>query len=169
MIETQDEEITPFDESSVFLPPINSLKYEYTLVLDLDETLVHYMEEGDEAYVQVRPYAELFINELSKFFEVVIFTAATEEYADIVLNELDKYNSISYKLYRNHTIPKNNVYIKDLNKLGRDLKKTIIIDNVFENFNLHKDNGLHISDFLGDEKDSELLELLEDLKSINLF
>jgi TFIIF-interacting CTD phosphatase-like protein len=58
----------------------------------------------------------------------------------------------------------NNHFIKDLSKIGRNLKKTIIIDNVKENFLLQPNNGLHISNFLGDEKDSELLNLANDLR-----
>jgi Dullard-like phosphatase family protein len=154
-----------------FLPPIDTKKYKYTLVLDLDETLVHYIEDETEAYVQVRPYAEHFLKELCEFYEIVIFTAATEEYADIVLNELDKEKSISHKLYRRHTNYQGETFIKDLTKLGRDIKKTFIIDNIRENFMLHPNNGLHISSFTGDEDDSELLDLIEDLKGkkINLY
>ena len=51
----------------------------YTLVLDLDETLVHYVEEEDNAYILIRPGAEKFIEELSKYYELVIFTAATQD------------------------------------------------------------------------------------------
>ena len=47
-----------------------------------------------------------------------------------MLAELDKYNNISYKLFRQHTSLQNNVFIKDLNKLGRCLTKMIIVDNV---------------------------------------
>lgn len=147
-----------------FLPQMDIKKYKYTLVLDLDETLVHYIEDETEAYVQVRPYAEHFLKELCEFYEIVIFTAATEEYADIVLNELDKEKSISHKLYRRHTNYQGENFIKDLTKLGRDLKKTFIIDNIKENFMMHPNNGLHISSFTGDEEDTELLDLIEDLK-----
>ena len=71
-----------------FLPPLDTKKYTYSLILDLDETLVHYIEEENRAYVQVRPYADYFLNEMAKYFELIIFTAAAEDYADIVLNEL---------------------------------------------------------------------------------
>ena len=43
-----------------FLPPLDTKKYKYSLILDLDETLVHYIEEENRAYVQVRPYADFF-------------------------------------------------------------------------------------------------------------
>ena len=149
-----------------FLPPIDSKKYEYTLVVDLDETLVHYIEEENRAYVQVRPYADYFLTEMSKNFEIVIFTAAAEDYADIVLNELDKNNEITYKLYRKHTEQLNGIFIKDLSKLGRDLSKVCIIDNNKDNFSLQPENGLHICSFLGDQNDDELYLLCEDLQKI---
>ena len=149
-----------------FLPPLNTKKYTYTLVMDLDETLVHYIEEENRAYVQVRPYADYFLSEMGKYFEIVIFTAAAEDYADIVLNELDKNNAINYKLYRKHTEQINGVFIKDLSKLGRDIEKVIIVDNNKDNFSLQPENGLHICSFLGDQNDDELYSLSEDLMKI---
>ena len=149
-----------------FLPPLNTKKYTYTLVMDLDETLVHYIEEENRAYVQVRPYADYFLSEMGKYFEIVIFTAAAEDYADIVLNELDKNNAINYKLYRKHTEQINGVFIKDLSKLGRDIEKVIIVDNNKDNFSLQPENGLHICSFLGDQNDDELYSLSGDLMKI---
>ena len=55
---------------------------EFTLVLDLDETLVHFEEFGDYGQFYVRPYAQTFLDEMEKHFEIVIFTAAVQEYAD---------------------------------------------------------------------------------------
>ena len=149
-----------------FLPPLDTKKYTYTLVVDLDETLVHYIEEENRAFVQVRPYADYFLTEMGKYFEIVIFTAAAEDYADIVLNELDKNNVINFKLYRKHTEQINGIFIKDLSKLGRDISKVIIIDNNKDNFSLQPENGLHICSFVGDQNDDELYSLSEDLMKI---
>lgn len=149
-----------------YLPPIDDSKYKYTLVVDLDETLVHFVEEEDKAYVQVRPYADYFLNEMKKYFEIVIFTAAAEDYADIVLKELDKKNAVNHRLYRKHTLQQNGFFLKDLSKLGRDITKMCIIDNNKENFNLQQENGLHISSFIGEQKDDELLLLSNDLMMI---
>ena len=159
-------QITENEIKVPYLPPINKNKYKYTLVVDLDETLVHYVEEEDKAYVQVRPFADYFLNELGKYFEIVIFTAAAEDYADIVLKELDKNNSVSYKLYRKHTNQSNGIFLKDLNKLGRDINKVCIIDNNKENFGLQPENGLHISSFVGDQNDNELNILSKELMQI---
>ena len=149
-----------------FLPPLDTKKYKYSLILDLDETLVHYIEEENRAYVQVRPYADFFLNEMAKYFELVIFTAAAEDYADIVLNELDKNKVINYKLYRKHTEQINGIFIKDLSKLGRDLSKILIVDNNKDNFSLQPENGLHICSFVGDQNDDELYNLSGDLMKI---
>ena len=145
-----------------FLPPIDNTKYNYTLVLDLDETLVHYIEENDKNYVQVRPFAEYFISEMGKYFELVIFTSAEEEYANIILNEIDKNNIISHKLYRRNVEFKDGFCLKDLNKLGRDIKKVCIIDNDKNNFKLHEDNGIEIKEYMGEQEDNEL-DILGDL------
>jgi len=142
--------------------------FKFTLVLDLDETLVHYVEDDESAYILIRPGAENFLEELSKHYELVVFTAATQDYADFVLNELDKNRRISYRLYRQHT--SQNEYsnnIKDLSKIGRDLSKVLIIDNVRDNFQLQKDNGLHIKDFYDDVSDTELGDIQEELIRIS--
>ena len=103
---------------------------------------------------------------MAKYFELVIFTAAAEDYADIVLNELDKNKVINYKLYRKHTEQINGFFIKDLSKLGRDLSKIVIVDNNKDNFNLQPENGLHICSFVGDQNDDELYHLSGDLLKI---
>ena len=72
----------------------------YTLVLDLDETLVHYYEQGGEGNFRIRPGCEKFLKEMAELYEVVIFTAAMQDYADWVLDSIDKPRYISYRLYR---------------------------------------------------------------------
>ena len=152
-----------------YLPKKNeSEKREYCLVLDLDETLVHYMEEEDEdnAYVKVRMGVENFINALSEYCEIVIFTASTQYYADIVIDGLECKDKIDYKLYRQHTDFIDGTHIKDLSKLGRNLSKIIIIDNLEDNYQLQPKNGLNIIDFEGDENDNELIYLMQDLLNL---
>ena len=149
-----------------FLPKLDDKKYKYTLVLDLDETLVHYVEEENSAYVQVRPHADEFLKILSKHFEIVLFTAAEEDYTGIVLNELNRNNYITHILCRKYTEFKNGCYIKDLSKLGRDLKRVCIVDNNKDNFSLQPENGLFISSYYGEQNDNELSFLCNDLMKI---
>ncbi len=48
-----------------------------------------------------------------------------------------------------------------MNLLGRDLSKTIIIDNLEENFRLTPENGIAVPDFIDDFKDN-WLHILKD-------
>jgi TFIIF-interacting CTD phosphatase-like protein len=41
---------------------------------------------------------------------------------------------ITHRLYRQHTIPCEEYAIKDITKLGRNTAKTIIVDNIEDNF-----------------------------------
>jgi hypothetical protein len=60
-----------------YLKPMDKEKYKYTLVLDLDETLIHYSIEGNND-VLIRNEAVAFLEELSFYYEIVIFTAAVQ-------------------------------------------------------------------------------------------
>lgn len=71
---------------------------------------------------------------MSKYYELVVFTAGIKDYADWILNDFDHQGFITHRLYRDHTKYRNGVYVKDLAKLGRDLNKCLIIDNIEENF-----------------------------------
>lgn len=80
---------------------------------------------------------------MQKDYEVIIFTAGLKEYADYILNQMDPHRKlINYRLYRDSCLFNYGVYLKDLSRLGRDLKKTLIIDNIAENFDLQPDNGI---------------------------
>ena len=163
LTDDEDSENLPQPESPYFPPKDPSDNREYCLVLDLDETLVHFFEDENEAYVKVRLGTENFIRQLSKYCEIAIFTASTKYYADKVIDGLDCKEQIDFRLYRQHTTVINGINVKDLSKLGRDLNKIIIIDNIEENYQFQKNNGLNICDFEGDENDNELNYLLEDL------
>ena len=157
-IENNNEEIP----KEPFLKPINP-KYKYTLVLDLDETLVHFISDNEFGYIQIRPGAEDFLKDLSEFYEIIIFTAALQNYADKVIEGIDPDGVVSDRLYRRHTINMGNINIKDLDKLGRDLRHIIIVDNCKENYCLQPNNGLNIIDFEGNDYDDELEYLKDDL------
>ena len=163
--ESEEASLAP-PEPPFFPPKKENDNRDYCLVLDLDETLVHYFEDETESYVKVRKGTEKFIKELSKYCEICIFTASTKYYADIVIDGFDYHHLVDFRLYRQHTSASNGINIKDLSKLGRNLEKIIIVDNIEENYQLQPNNGINISDFEGDENDNELEFLLEDLLEI---
>ena len=143
----------------------------YTLVLDLDETLIHFKpnpNNEESGTIKIRPYLMEFLEKIKNYYELVVFTAATQEYADPIINALDPYNKyFDYRLYRKHTIIIDNDFVKDLSKLGRDMSKIIIVDNMEQNYKLQKNNGITIRPFWGkDNEDTALFDLLDILIKI---
>jgi hypothetical protein len=70
-----------------YLPEKVNFSKKYTLVLDLDETLVHYVEDEESAYIQIRPGAENFLEEMFEYFELVVFTAAMQDVKNNYINK----------------------------------------------------------------------------------
>jgi len=164
------------------LPPKDrTLSNRNTLVLDLDETLVHSSFkpitlvdmlidiELDGAmhtvYVRKRPYVEEFMARVSELFEVVVLTASLEVYADPVLDELDYEGQwVHHRLFRDSCANLNGNYIKDLSYLGRPLHQVIIIDNSPTSYLFQPRNALPITSWFDDNGDAELLDLLPVLR-----
>ncbi|CAD8052824.1 unnamed protein product [Paramecium sonneborni] len=140
--------------------PIN--QEQYTLVLDMDETLIYY--DGDKVYQ--RPFLLTFLKQMSKIYELTLFTAALESYANKIFNKLTIKQYFTYFLFRQHTNIYKDFYGKDLRKLGRNLSKTIIIDNTPKCFSLQPENGIQILTWKGDLSDTVLLILIPILKAI---
>ena len=150
------------------IPPIpfirTSMKKKFCLVLDIDETISHSLKLSFGYYFLVRPGAIYFLKEVSKYYEIIIFTSSPKNYADNILNKIDiSGNLISHRLYRNHVVFENGKSVKNLNKLGRDLTKTIFIDNLRSNakYNLH--NLCSIKTWISDIFDDRLIKLKDKL------
>ena len=138
----------------------------YTLVMDLDETMVNFKFTNIQKGIgklYIRPCLENFLEVIKDYYEIISFTSATRDYADIALDIIEKNKRKNYfdgRLYREHTTQFGKKYIKDLSKLGRDLGRIIIVDNLSQCFKLHGENGILISSFYGeDENDKVLIEL----------
>ena len=156
--------IIPFFKNKINLK--KETKKIFTLVLDLDETIISYNNET-KTFIP-RPGLNKFLTEISKIYEIILFTSAKQEYADSIINQIDK-NKIYFekRLYRQHNLIINNSFIKDLSKLERDLSKVLIIDNKPQSYGLQKDNGIFIKSFHGDDKfDNALIYLIPILKKI---
>lgn len=83
-----------------------------------------------------------------------------KDYADWILDELDPNKYISRRIYRDSCTVRRGTYLKDLRKIGRDLSRVVIVDNLPENFMLQKDNGIAIKSWFNDnQQDSELIKL----------
>ncbi|CAE8591397.1 unnamed protein product, partial [Polarella glacialis] len=141
------------------LPPLANPDT-YTLVLDLDETLVHYFEHDGLGNYDIRPGMHDFLTRMHQLgYEIVIFTAATQDYADWVIDQIDPTGLIHHRLYRQHALPWGPIFVKDMSKLGRNLDTTLMIDNVQENFMLQPNHGIFIYTWYDDPEDTALYAL----------
>ena len=107
----------------------------------------------------IRPGIQKFLAEITKYFEVGIFTASIQEYADAVINYFDPDNKyIKLRLYRNNCINVGDLLrVKDLRILGNiNFKNIVLVDNNIYSFIPQLNNGILINSFYYDKEDEEL-------------
>lgn len=169
--------------------PDNKQK-KYTLVLDLDETLIYSRSNDKEGnqLVYFRPGLFMFLEKLQIYYDIYIFTAGNEKYADEMADLINKHrvNGGTYfkGVYNRNHLKKNldGTYTKCLKKfhniiynfenkrneryerLFKIMNKvhyTVLVDNLYENMKYQPNNGINIKDYIGDN-DDKCLYLLSD-------
>ncbi|KAG0214239.1 hypothetical protein BGX33_002316 [Mortierella sp. NVP41] len=201
-LESEDDE-DDFEEIDVWefiatLPPLGPLPQNFiftmpertestppiTLVLDIDETLVHcatrpldspdivfpveYNHETWEVYGRIRPGMYEFLEKMSTKFEVITFTASQECYAEALLKIIDPEKKfIKHRYYRDSCVPVFGNYVKDLRILNRDLSKVVIVDNSPQAFGYQISNGVPIESWYDDKSDRELAKLMTFLDTLH--
>lgn len=159
------------------------------MYLDLDETIIFQIkdpshpatfemptETGEkvryddlELRVAARPHWQIFLDEMSALYEIVVFTASTFYYATLVTKALDPegkyFNGL---LSRNHCLmTKNGFFIKDLRMIeNRDIKDVVLLDNYVHSFAFNLDNGIPILEWRGESNDDELLHMMDYLREV---
>ena len=164
----------------------NKNNFKKTLILDLDETLVHsafypFQTKSDIIlninldgknhiiHVLKRPNLDYFLKKVSEIYNIIIFTASLSQYASPLIDILDPENKFK-RLFRENCLKRNGFYIKDLNQIGKNFKDIIIIDNNPISFIMNQDNGLPIMTWYENMNDNELIKLiplLEYLSNVN--
>jgi Dullard-like phosphatase family protein len=165
----------------IFLPPPKQPHLTKTLIFDMDETLIHCVDDIEEerpqvvldvafddgevvqAGINIRPYARECLKAANELFQVIVFTASHKWYADVVLNHLDPTGElIHYRLYRDSWYKTDdNVYIKDLRIIqNREMCDIVIVDNAVYSFGFQLDNGIPIIPYYEDPDDEELFHLI---------
>ncbi|KAG8624395.1 hypothetical protein KVT40_007462 [Elsinoe batatas] len=167
-----------------------------TLILDLDETLIHSMAKGGRMstghmvevkfqgpvagggvvlgpqvpilyYVHERPHCHEFLRKVCKWFKLIVFTASVQEYADPVIDWLERERAYFVgRYYRQHCTFRNGAYIKDLSQVEPDLSKVMILDNSPMSYIFHEDNAIPIEGWISDPTDNDLLHLVPFLEGL---
>lgn len=146
------------------------------VVIDLDETLVHSsfkpVNNADfiipveidgvvhQVYVLKRPHVDEFLQRMGELFECVLFTASLAKYADPVADLLDKWGAFRARLFRESCVFHRGNYVKDLSRLGRDLRRVLILDNSPASYVFHPDNAVPVASWFDNMSDTELHDLL---------
>ncbi|XP_014252730.1 CTD nuclear envelope phosphatase 1 homolog isoform X4 [Cimex lectularius] len=161
------------------------------LVLDLDETLIHSHHDSNSRQlikpgtphdfvlkvviernpvrflVHKRPHVDFFLDIVSQWYELVVFTASMEIYGAGVADKLDNNRGIlKRRFYRQHCTPDLGTYTKDLTAVTTDLTSIFILDNSPGAYRSYPDNAIPIKSWFSDPMDTALLNLLPVLDAL---
>ena len=155
-----------------YLLPKIKRYYKYSLVLDLDETLICIKRDSNNNIklnknnliaLILRPGLLDFLHKMKQIYELILFSSATSEYVSPVIKSIEKKEKyFEHILYRQHvTYDDNGNFFKNLNLLNRDVKNILIVDDNYQNFKHHKLNGICIKPFYGNAyNDKNTLKIL---------
>lgn len=141
-------------------------RYKFTIFIELDETLVHYCEEGNNYFVKVRLGTEDFIKTISEFCEIVIISTSSKEYTDTIIDNLNK-DKVDIKYIYKELLEEENKEI-NFQDINRDLDKCIFICHSYDFFNAPKSNIVKLKEFLGEETDKEIIYIHLELMKLNI-
>ncbi|CAI4063470.1 hypothetical protein SKDZ_08G0450 [Saccharomyces kudriavzevii ZP591] len=172
------------------------------LVIDLDETLIHSASRSTTHsnssqghlvevkfgisgiptlyFIHKRPYCDFFLTKVSRWYDLIIFTASMKEYADPVIDWLESSfpANFSKRYYRSDCVLRDGVgYIKDLSIIKSSeengkgsspssLDDVIIIDNSPVSYAMNVDNAIQVEGWISDPTDTDLLNLLPFLEAM---
>ena len=148
------------DANKPILPPMDN-KYKYTIAIELDETLVHYCEDGENYYAKVRFGSENFLKNISDFFEIVVISSSGKEYSNIIIDNINKDEGcfVEHRIFTEDFLEG-----QSLLNINRDFKKLIFVCHDYDFFNAPKENIILLKEFLGEEEDREIIKLYNEIK-----
>jgi Dullard-like phosphatase family protein len=119
----------------------------------------------------IRPYALECLRAANQYYEVAIFTAGFDWYANPIIDYLDPTGElVQHRFFRHHAtyLENEGFFVKDLRVFkGIDLKDVLIIDNYVYSFAFHLENGIPIVPFYGEKDDTEMIKVIKYIASIH--
>jgi RNA polymerase II subunit A small phosphatase-like protein len=96
-----------------------------------------------------------FLKDLMTYYELICFTKNIKYNADQIIDFIENDEEFfSYRLYIENSTYLKDEYYKELSKVGRDIKKTIIIDNK-KNVRFKNENEILIKSFIKKDNDNQ--------------
>jgi import inner membrane translocase subunit TIM50 len=144
----------------------------YTLVVDLDDLLVHHEWTRATAWkTSKRPGLNYFLGYLSPWYEIVLYTTQPFHVVAPVIEQLDPDRRyFSYQLFREscRTLDSGQI-VKDLSALNRDLSKVVILETDPDVVQLHPENSIIMKKWDGKGSDRELIGVCDFLEAIGIY
>ena len=133
--------------SSSLIGPQSQEDYgKYSIVLDLDETLV-YARQGP---VRARPGAQQFLRSLGRSCEAIIWTAGESGYAQNAVRQIDTNRVVKHSVYRDSRwFGSDKSGTKNLRMLGRDMNRSLLVENTPDCIRDNQENSILLPDYLG--------------------
>lgn len=158
---TKKEKINNRNLNQCYLPIIIKPNYKYSLIINLDETLIY----NNYGKIILRPNLFHFLDIMKEIYELILFSFESNSFIDKVVETIEQKNKyFDYVLYANQcTLKLNNsgALVKDLESLGRDLKNIIVIDSKLHLEKKYHSNLILIKGFYGNTLiDTNLLKIL---------
>ncbi|KAM9820055.1 mitochondrial import inner membrane translocase subunit TIM50 [Neosynchiropus ocellatus] len=139
----------------------------YTLVLELTDVLLHPEWSLSTGWrFKKRPGIDFLFQQLSPYYEIVIFTAETGMTAYPLIDSIDPQGFVMYRLFRDATRYMEGHHVKDVSCLNRDTSRVIVVDCKRQAFCLQPFNGLALKRWDGNSEDRTLYDLANLLKTI---
>mmetsp|Transcript_3777 Transcript_3777/g.7921 ORF Transcript_3777/g.7921 Transcript_3777/m.7921 type:complete len:460 (+) Transcript_3777:103-1482(+) len=145
----------------------------HTLVLDLEKTLVCSSWDRKHGWRHAkRPGVDKFLQKMSQYYEIVLFTPSIRGVAEEVTAKLDPQGLIMHHLFREATHLMDGVHVKDLDTLNRNVRRIVAIDTNPEALKLHPDNLIRIKPFddptdVGDDALEKITPILLEIAQEN--
>lgn len=158
----------------------------FTLILDLDGTLIHATRSkraklakgvqydrlnmnvlgmGKQAvHLYCRPHLDEFLSKLGEHFNLAVFSASEECYCDVIIDHIDKWRAIQQRFYKHHVDINQKVVTKDLHKIIKGSLDNVIMIEDAPGVCLQRENSIIINRWSADNgTDAELKFVMDAL------
>ena len=175
LFQKEQEEDEKYIENIIFSYKLNKVippfldyksKKKYTVVLDLEDTLLNIkLTDNGKLMLNLRPGLISFLLGIKPYYEIISFSKFSKSYSKTIINYIQQGKKLfDVNLYREHCALVGKKFIKDISRIGRDMKRIIMVDDLPENLEKFQSNGILILPYEGEEQSND--RVLYELKKM---